>query len=348
MSRTRSRHRRWLLAAAVPALAALLLWLKGPASEPLQVRETAAAAAATAPAGPSDVRERATRERVPLAASPTPDAVQRLRERLARSSLRGSQPDGEIDFDADGRLQPSPGLLRRFDYYLSLLGEFALEEIRQLLAAELLAELGDAAKVDAVMLRFERYLGLRDEAQGLAALGGLAERLDALSQLRRRWFGAEADLLWADEEAYDRLTLARLALRELPETEREARLSELDASRPQAVSAPQALAETALTAEAFERSLDARGLSAAERHAERRAVWGEAAAQRLQALDTERAQWQQRMQHYARSRAAIEADSRLSPAQREAALRALLQGFEPHEQRRLLALDSAGLLPAGG
>lgn len=348
MSRTRSRHRRWLLAAAVPAMAALLFWAQDPAPE-RSAAETAASIAAV-PRAPATTQDHVgTEYATPAAASsPRQDALQGLRERLARSSLRGSQPDGEIEFDADGRLLPGPGLLRRFDYYLSLLGEFELAEIRSLLQAELMAELGDAAKVDAVMLRFERYLGLRDEAQGLAAIGNLAERLDALSQLRRRWFGAEAEALWADEEAYDNLTLARLTLAQLPESERETTLRELEAARPPALTAAQALAETALTAEAFERSMDERGLSEAERQAERRAAWGEAAAQRLQVLDAERAQWQQRLEHYARGRVAIDADPGLDARQREAALQRLLQGFEPHEQRRLLALEQAGLLPTGG
>ena len=79
-------------------------------------------------------------------------------------------------------------------------------------------------------------------------------------------------------------------------------------------------------------------------HQQRRQLFGDAAARRLATLDTQRAEWESRLNRFARARQEL-----LDQAGSEAgaALDALLeQNFDPAEQRRVLALLDAGLLPA--
>lgn len=66
------------------------------------------------------------------------------------SSLRGSEPDGDWGFDAAGQLQPTRGLRRRFDFWLTLVGEATPAELGRLMRADAEAALrqhGHAAAV---------------------------------------------------------------------------------------------------------------------------------------------------------------------------------------------------------
>ena len=98
------------------------------------------------------------------------------------------------------RLQGGAELRRRFDWYLSLDGEFTLEAIRTLLLADVRDAHGDelAAQVGEW---FERYLGLRAELAGLALSSDPRQRLRQLSDAQRRWFGAEAEAWFGEELA---------------------------------------------------------------------------------------------------------------------------------------------------
>lgn len=346
------RH-RWISSAAL--VAALLfagLWLlrePRPDDKPASVGNGAAVIAPDV-SPPSVAAAPTTTPRSSAFNAPAPTVAQ-LRFRLERSSLRGAGVDGELDVDPSGRPRLDAGLVRRFDHYLSLIGEFTTEEMRQLLNDDAQREHGDAVAA-ATLDAFDRYLGLRAELSAANLSDDLAIRFAQIQALRRKWFGADSDAMFRDEEAHGAYTLARRAVQQdasLDASERAVRLAELDAARPAAERNAERDATSVLIAEEQSRQFETRGTDAATRAAERRELWGEEAAQRLAALDRQRAQWDQRIADYVTRRGDILGDARLDPAARQRALSDLLQrSFDRDERRRIESLESIGALPPGG
>lgn len=269
------------------------------------------------------------------------DSMAQLHARLAASSLRGTQADGELSFDADGRLLPDLGLRRLFDHFLSLSGEFSLADIRRLIADAVLRTHGTDA-TDAAMAWFERYRDLLRAIDATDFSTDPLARAGALHALRLRHLGeAATHAMFGDEEAALDLALARQRIRaadDLDPTERARWLDELDQTRPDGERAILADSDAIDLAESQTRALDALAADAATRHAERAALWGEDAAERLAQLDAERANWDARVAHYRAARASLGEDP--------SALVAWLQAnFSEAERRRLAALEATGTLP---
>ena len=83
--------------------------------------------------------------------------------------------------------------------------------------------------------------------------------------------------------------------------------------------------------------------------AEREALWGKEAAQRLAELDASRARWDARIDAYLSARSRIDADRTLSAAARAQAVATLrAQHFDAIEQRRIASLEAVGQLKGGG
>lgn len=325
-------------------LAVPLFKQEAPAPAPRSELQTPAVAAAPQPLPAPD---EATAAAPAVATHPDADLLQRWQH----SSLRGTEVDGGVQLDAAGRLLLDLDLRRLFDHFLSLTGEFSEGEIRRLLELQVEASHG-AAVAAAVLAAFDRYLGLRNALAALPPSDDLAQRFAALQRLRREWFGDAAEAMFGEDEAHTAYTLERLALlrdAELDEAEREARLADLDATRPPAVLESQQSTVSALLAEEQTRQLDALGADAAERHAERSALWGEDAADRLAALDRERGLWDQRIADYVRQRDRLASDPRLDAAARAAAIESLRRrSFADNERVRVESLEAINALPPGG
>lgn len=275
----------------------------------------------------------------------------RLRQRVAQSSLRGTTPDGEIAFTASGALRMDAALVRRFEHYLSLIGEFELGEIRVLLQADLRDELGTAA-ADVVIAGFDRYVALREAVAASELSDDLATRLQQLRELRRDYFGADAEAMFGAEEADLAHGLARRAIESdaaLDPEQRRARLEDLENRRAPSLREAQRDATSALLVDEQTRQFDRDGVDPATRAEERRDLWGDAAADRLATLDAERAHWQTRLASYARERERVLADPRLGQAARQQALEDLRhRAFNPQERLRVEALEAVGALPPSG
>lgn len=281
----------------------------------------------------------------------TPDpARERLRELRARGSLRGSERDGRVTLAADGTLVVDAELRRLFDHYLALIGELDTGGIRALIADDLRRE--HAAHVaQQVLDLFDRYVACQRALAQLdpAAIADLALRAERVRRMRREWLGTAADGLYGDEERALEAALQRrsvLADASLDAAARAQRLAAIDVALEPEHAEARRLASTALLADEQTRQFEALAIDPAERHAERAALWGATAADRLAALDRERALWQRRVAAYAAARAALLADASLDAARRDAALRSLRASSfgSAAEQRRIEALESAGLL----
>ncbi len=347
------QHRRRRLIAALIALAFLVgagIWFNPP--DPAATDRLAA----PAPIAVVPTHSQDPQPAPPALAPPDVSAIPRdaeldLLARWQRSSLRGTEVDGGIQLDAAGRLLLDLDLRRLFDHFLSLSGEFSDSEIRRLLGLHVEASHGSTV-ASAALEAFDRYLGLRNALAALPADAELAQRLAALQRLRREWFGDAADAMFGDDEAHTAYTLERLALlrdAELDEATRQERLAALEATRPASALDGQQAAVSALLAEEQTEQFDTLGASEAERRAERSALWGEDAADRLATLDRERAQWQQRLADYVRQRDRLANDPRLDAGARAAAIEALRRrSFADNERVRVESLEAIDALPRGG
>ncbi|SDD16776.1 lipase secretion chaperone [Aquimonas voraii] len=290
---------------------------------PPQAIATAGMTARAAPHGAQDALT------VTLSAPISSDEKSRASDRLARSSLRGSEVDGELRLAADGRLRMDAATVRFSEYHLALLGELQLNDIHALLAEHAAQRLG-ARAVAEVMAAFERYLGLRQALAALPAGTSLTDTLQARRALERQWFGEDAEAMFGEARDHDARTVQRL-----------------DSSHahskpsPEAVAPAEREARSALLAEEQSRQFEALGLPAEQRRAEREALWGAQAAARLDALDAERAAWDGRLQAYARERDRLVRSGTADAA----ALNALRQrSFDPRERLRVEGMERSGTL----
>lgn len=316
-------QRAWLALGAV-ALAALAWYLHAPARAPAAA-DTVPTVAAAAPGA-----RRA--EAPPPAVAPVPADPDRV---LRDGSLRGTAVDGDVTIGFAGRVAPDPALRRLFDYYLSLLGETDLNGIRQLLREDLQRRPLDAGQQAAVMELFGRYVAYQQARTALATPDGgdLATRLAQDRALRERLLGpALAQAFYPTADADDARLLRQLAHADTPDD---------------AAADERALATVASTIQAQTDQLAAASLTPTQRHAERAASWGNAAADRLDALDRQRAQRQQRLDAFAAEASAVWGDQSLDEAQRRAALQQLLdRDFKGPERLQAQAMWQAGLLHA--
>lgn len=290
----------------------------------------------------------ARRSRAPVAAAPSTPAPTGRRaaapaaadpeQVLREGSLRGTQVDGDITIGFAGRVRPDRAMRRLFDYYLSLLGETDLGGIRQLLGDDLRQRQLAGDQVAVVMRVFERYVRYQQARTALAAPGpaDLASRIAADGQLRDRWLGPELTQAFYPEAAAEDARLLRLLAHP---HDRAAADPDAPPQDPTSAAADTIQAQTEL--------LDAENADPARRHAERAASWGEPAASRLDALDLQRAQWQQRLSRFAAAATPLQHDPTLTTEQRAAALQALIdRQFQGAERRQARAMWQAGLLQA--
>ena len=262
------------------------------------------------------------------------------------ASLRGTRPDGGVRFDNEGLPITDAELRRHFDWYLAAIGEQELPTIR----ARLLRDLSlrtNPAQTAAVMAWFDRYVAYQRASTELVGITDLRQRLQAVHALRKQMLGENAaDGFFGEEEnEASRVLALRQAQADpsLSAAERQAVQQGLEAGSP---GYAEAVRESGLRQELgrLDAELDRQDASAAERHAERSALLGAAAADRFAELDRQRADWNARLQAYSRQRAALLSRSGLSQRQRRLESQRLLSAFSAAEQRRIAALQEAGVL----
>ncbi|RQO59929.1 lipase chaperone [Paucibacter sp. KBW04] len=278
-----------------------VLWLWSPASEahyePVQLRTHTAPEPSAGPA-----------QALPMAsatpASPTAPAPSAFTNWLQQQSvLRGTELDGGWGLVANGELQPSLALRRRFDYLLQLQGQRKLDEIGAYLR-ELAGQELSAANTERVMTVWQRYLQLQQtrfrNKVNPQDLSTLAPALTEQQEARRRLLGpAWAHAFYGEEES-------------------------------QAATLIQASAETGGKPTAATDLIDRSRLDAA-------------ALSRLQEEDAAQARWQARLKAAAAQIQRLRQDKQLSEIQRQQAIQSLIeQSFEGGERLRARALLGAG------
>ncbi len=266
-------------------------------------------------------------------------------------SLRGSDVDGALEVGPDGHFRPTRAALVFFDYFLAAGGEESEAALRARIEAEIARRLPPAAAAEARAF-LERYLGYREAARELAESDpgpvDLERRLQRLRELRRAWFGPElADTLFGQEEDVAEVALERRRVEEDPSLspdERARQLEALEAKLPESERAARAQAVAPLQVEQQVEALRSGGGSEADVWAVRARAFGAEAADRLAALDAERADFARRLADYRAARDAVQADPSLSPEERAQAVERLrAERFPPDELAHVRALD--GLAP---
>ncbi len=229
-------------------------------------------------------------------------------ERLP-GSLRGTEPDGVLQWDEHGNLIITSGVRDRFDYFLAAIGEESEEQLIRRLKAHLRFQLPEPAASQAIGL-LEDYLAMRhalaridgaatDHDWRKVSVSGLRERLDRMQALRNQFLSPDVvQAFYGEEDAYDRYTLERLEIMEnetLGPDERASLLANLDASLPQDLRTSLESSQTLLTLSALSNELQQQGADQDELYALRTSLVGSEAAERLRQLDDSRKRWQARL-----------------------------------------------------
>lgn len=264
-------------------------------------------------------------------------------------SLQGTEVPGEGLLDAQGQLIVSRSLRDLFDYFLSSRGEQAdavLDaRIRAYLRHKLPAAAADQALVllDAYLNYLQKVDGTIQQAQAGRPLSPV-ERLSTLQRLRRESMSPQAvAAFFGDEEQYDQYTVDKIVVLEdtaLTPIQKSQKLKTLRESLPKSLRVNLDAAEVSQSLTAVTDDWRQRGGSVAELRALRENIVGAEAAQRLEALDRDNAQWDARVQAYLQARASILADAALSQAMKQQKIEAMLQaGFNGTEQLRVQAYE---------
>ncbi|MCK6588400.1 MAG: lipase chaperone [Polyangiaceae bacterium] len=222
-------------------------------------------------------------------------------------SLRGTDIDGALRVDPDGKLVLGPDVVRFFEYFLSATGEAG------------------------------RSIAVPSDDDPLA-------RLDAIKKLRRDHFGDEAaSLMFGEEELEGEVAAERSRIMKDPELspeERDAKLAELEAKLPESAQRANEAATRALRLREDEAALRAKGASEEEIRRHRVEAVGEEAADRLQALDQKRAEWKGRIDAFRAERDRIAKQYSDEAARKAAEERLFEESFDPDERARARAVLS--------
>lgn len=263
-------------------------------------------------------------------------------------SFAGTEVDGRLRVDAAGNLVIEEDIRLLFDYFLAAMGEEPLATTVQRLRDYVASQLQEPARQQALAL-LEQYLDYKRQLIELERdlpqqtdLAALRQREDAVAALRARIFSPEAhQAFFAREEAYNRFTLERLAIRHDASLDDDAKAAAVDRLR-QAL--PEELHDALLPQLQVElrtatSRLQAEGASPAEIRRLRQQLVGAEATQRLEELDSRRQGWNRRIAAFQEEKLRIEANAGLSEADRRQAIQRLAE--ERFDERERLRLNAA-------
>lgn len=286
--------------------------------------------------------------------TPAPDARYETGLEDLPPSLRDTEVDGGFDVDEDGHLVVTRRIRNLFDYFLSTLGEESLDVIVARLRAYIDHHLDAPARSEAHAL-LEGYLAYLSDLESVGEgpvfngeqldVAVMRARLDQLAVLRAQHLPlAAVEAFFAEEDAYDRYVLDRQALIQddaLTDEQRSKRLAMLEQNLPPPLRESLAVASQYLDLMSATEDCRQRGCSDSELRAVREQTVGAEAADRLEALDREEAEWEQRLGNWLQQREVLLSDTSLAEQDREAQVERLrAQLFAADEQMRVRSLEA--------
>lgn len=282
-------------------------------------------------------------------------ASQALPEKLKKTSLKGTTIDGMYPVDAQGNLLLSKDIKNRFEYFLSTMGEFELDQVLDMIKEDIALNLASPAKEQALKL-FEDYVAykyaLSDLEASLSApqdyevndIERMRSQLQQMRDVRRDYLDVEAvDAFFGFDEMYDDFMLARLEVQnnqQLSHEEKRAQLIGLEQGLPQDVQDMRN--ETQRVSQVFSLTEDIRksGGTDEEIYSVNEQEFGQEAAQRLQTLNQQRNEWQSRVNSFLAKKKSIAMDENLSETEKEQSISDIKSNmFEQEEYRKLTAYE---------
>lgn len=326
---------RYIVLLALVAALSLTIMLGRSASSPPPTTTQSTSASTTTASLPPALYQRKTTAAHPQTKLP--------------SSFKGTQIDGQFRLDNAGNLIVGAETRQIFDYFLAAIGEEPLKSSIERLRRHIGAELSEPARSQAITV-LNQYLNYKRQLLDLEAsyarapdLSAIRQRLAAVQALRARVLDpAVHQAFFALDEAYDRFNLERLVIRSNPALDSDAKGRAIDQLRAGLPSELQDLLVPQLQTELREQSaaLLASGASAQQVRQLRQQLVGSAAAERLEALDQQRQQWQQRVARYKEERQRIEVTRGLDDVERRSAIERLeAEHFNDSERLRLVAAN---------
>lgn len=283
-------------------------------------------------------------------------------EALPRS-LQGSHVDGSLRVDGAGHLVVDRQVRSVFDYFLAAVGEESLPVIVARLHAYIHSQLPALAAAEADTL-LGQYIAYK---QALAQLppptpasagqpvdvAALELRLSQIQGLRRQYLPpAAVQAFFAEEDAYAEFSLQRVRILQDATLSAQAKAAELAAAEGQLPSDLQQslhAEEQVQALQSLTQQWRQSGGTPAQLRQIRETLVGAAAADRLEALDAQRAQFAGRFHAYMQQRSAILTNKSLSADEQQNALDQLMSSqFSAQERTRVQALQQdPQALPAG-
>jgi lipase chaperone LimK len=278
-----------------------------------------------------------------------------LPQALVGTSLKGTEIDGLYPVDTDGNLLLSKSIKYRFEYFLSLMGEFELAQVMEMIKDDIKSNLDGPAKEQALKL-FDDYVAYKFALTELEAslsapesyevndIERMRSQLQQMQDVRREYLPVDAvDAFFGFDEIYDDFMLARLEVQnnqQLTASEKQEQLNGLEQNLPQDVQTmrdeTQRISQVFLLTE----ELSKKGATSEDVYAINEQEFGQEAALRLQELNEQRNQWQSRVDSYVNEKQAIKNDDSLTQSEVGEQLLILKDSqFSPAELAKLSAYE---------
>lgn len=266
-------------------------------------------------------------------------------------SQQDTQVDCQLQLDAGNRLMVNEHTRNCFEYFITQYGEKSLEQIRADFQGYIQHSYHDPARAQVLDL-WSRYMDYRKQLGQLSTPSSQQDDsryyqklFNQTQSLRQQYFSAyEIEGLFGTEDQYHAYTLDRMSILQdasLSEAEKAQKLRERFQQLPEDWQANLEQVSQLEDLRKLSADLKARHASAAELRQMRLNLVGADATQRLEQLDQQRENWQQRVDRYLTARDEVLA-SRLSDSAQTAALQQLrAQHFsQPQEQIRIQTFET--------
>lgn len=309
---------------------------------------------AVAPRGPDDANNKGLQVWLNAGTTPEPKQSAVVPPKFVTgveslpASLRDTEVAGELAEDLNGNLKVTRGVRDVFDYFLTAQGEETVQVLGERIKAYVRLKLKEKAAAQAIEL-LAKYLNYK--AQVMAALSGQAgssledvqARRDAVLQVRRTSFDPSTyQAFFGVDDAIDSYGVERFALLQDKSISPQAKAAKLAAIReklPIEVREAMGAAEMVQTLNEVTVQLNQSGGTPQQLRSVRENLVGAEAADRLEAMDRENAEWRLRVESYLAQRDRIRSDAGLSESVRTQELERLRSGFSDSERVRISAAE---------
>ncbi|MDF1780552.1 MAG: lipase secretion chaperone [Alcanivoracaceae bacterium] len=280
-------------------------------------------------------------------ASPAFDlfSLEEISTLVAASSLDGTEAPGTLQLDRQGKLIIDSSTKDILDYFLSLSGEMPNDRIHKIIFswAHNTASLSAANELMDILERYQTYQQTFASGDYAASdLADISQKMAARRAMRDEIMGTRISTdMFANDDAYDEYSMARLTIMQSTrnDADKQKALGILSASLSPEIAREIHQQHSLRTLPEVEETMKASGDTDAEIYTYRQQEFGAAAAQRLESLDQQRSQWQQRYQTYKERKEQITRSGLAAEDQQSEITKLREEMFDQTEQLRISAME---------